>query len=86
MEWKELFCLTSTETRLFIRGRGQGGKGTKGYCLLGTGTRGEGDERVLFIRDGDKGGRGRKGEGSIAGTNPEAQDAVDRRQNNKMPV
>ena len=50
---RELFCLTSTETR-------------------------------MFIRDGDKRGRGRKSEGSIAGANPEDQDALDRRQNNRM--
>ena len=37
----------------------------------------------MFVRDGDTGGRGRKGEGSIAGANPEDQDVVDRRQNNK---
>ena len=50
---RELFCLTSTETR-------------------------------MFIRDGDKRGRRRKSEGSIAGANPEDQNAMDRRQNNRM--
>ena len=40
----------------------------------------------MFIGDGEGGGGGeggRKREGSVAGVNPEDQDAVDRRQNNK---
>ena len=52
-------------------------KERESFCLTSTGTK-------LFIRDGDKEGRGRNSEGSIAGTNSEDQDAVDRRQNKNV--
>ena len=52
-------------------------KERESFCLTSTGTK-------LFIRDGDKEGRGRNSEGSIAGANPEDQDAVDRRQNKNV--
>ena len=39
---------------------------------------------VTVYYGGDKGKRGWKSEGSIAGANPEDQDAVDHCQNNKM--
>ena len=40
----------------------------------------------MFIKDGEEWGRGRKSEGPIAGASPEEQDAVDRRQNNKVLI
>ena len=42
--------------------------------------------RFIYLGVGrmGRGGGGRKSEGSIAGANPEDQEAVDRRQNNKM--
>ena len=62
---------------IIVRSRAHGRCKRESFCLKSTETR-------LFIRDGWwREGWEREREGSIAGANPEDQDAADRRQNNK---